>query len=312
MIDRSAIQSPLWKALVIILIASAFPFYSIGFRFDFRFYFATIQIPIATMILSYLLDGRGLAPRIARAAESVAQMSVIGLIGLMLAYSAATVALPLVDENLLRLDRAMSYDWKAFAQLASAHPWFTAALHVSYGTNIVQPVLIAVALCLAGQQKHYERYAIAMLFSGLFTAALFLLYPATTAWTYLGEEHIAKALHPYLPRSHNSWIYDLNILRDGGGRHLGGVAGIVAFPSHHCITAVLNIWACWTFKQARYPATILNGFMLISTLIYGGHYLTDVVAGVVVAVASIALGFVVERRFQALRRPKISGRLVLA
>ena len=47
------------------------------------------------------------------------------------------------------------------------------------------------------------------------------------------------------------------------------------------------IWAAWT-TRLRWPAIVLNGAMLISTPIFGSHYLVDIIAGAGIAVVTIA------------------------
>ena len=43
------------------------------------------------------------------------------------------------------------------------------------------------------------------------------------------------------------------------------------------------------FRFTALPAAILNGIVVISTLPEGGHYLVDVIAGAIIALAGITL-----------------------
>ena len=74
------------------------------------------------------------------------------------------------------------------------------------------------------------------------------------------------------------------------------VEGIITFPSFHAALGVLFPYALRQIKWAFWPAMLVNGTMILSTPVVGGHYLVDVIAGVVVAAASILLLRSIRRR----------------
>ena len=73
---------------------------------------------------------------------------------------------------------------------------------------------------------------------------------------------------------------------DTFGLNLWDTEGIISFPSFHTVLALLAAFALWPVPYARWPAALLAGLIVLST---GWHYLTDVVAGFLVAAASCAL-----------------------
>ena len=76
------------------------------------------------------------------------------------------------------------------------------------------------------------------------------------------------------------------------------VDGIVTFPSFHAALAVVFPFAV---RRVRWALTImvpLNALMLLSTPTVGGHYLADTVAGVLLALISIALTTAIRRRIE--------------
>jgi hypothetical protein len=84
--------------------------------------------------------------------------------------------------------------------------------------------------------------------------------------------------------------HDIPQVRDGSLRYLElfKLAGVIAFPSFHAVSAVLFAWAFAPVRVWGPVALVLNGLMLASTPVLGGHYLVDVVGGIALAVASIA------------------------
>jgi membrane-associated phospholipid phosphatase len=49
------------------------------------------------------------------------------------------------------------------------------------------------------------------------------------------------------------------------------------------------MWACWPLRWVRLAVIPWNIAMLVATPLGGGHYLVDVLAGMLVAIASIGV-----------------------
>jgi hypothetical protein len=225
----------------------------------------------------------------AGAVEGVFLMTFAALFGLLVCYAAAAGGAPLVDAQLLWADRWLGYDWTAYAKFCVAHPWLLQSFRWAYGTNLVQPAVIGALLYFTRLEPRFEKFVLANVVSVLLTAIVFLLFPATTAWTFLGQESSATRILPDLPVVTNSWLGDLMQIRAGSGRYLTRLSGIVAFPSFHCVSALLNAWAVWPVRRLRWPFALLNLTMIAATPMIGGHYLVDLVGGAVVALLTIPL-----------------------
>ena len=77
--------------------------------------------------------------------------------------------------------------------------------------------------------------------------------------------------------------------------------GIITFPAFHAASAILLTYPCRHCKPLFGAVRVINGLMLISIPTEGGHYLVDVIAGVLVAVLSIFA-------FRKMRQFKFAGR----
>ena len=88
---------------------------------------------------------------------------------------------------------------------------------------------------------------------------------------------------------------------------LGAMTGIVTFPSFHAASAAIYLWALWPVKLLRPIAILANVAMIAATPAVGGHYFVDVVAGLALAAASIAVAGSICRA--VLLRAKSSRRL---
>ena len=65
--------------------------------------------------------------------------------------------------------------------------------------------------------------------------------------------------------------------------------GFISFPSYHAASCLLFVWAVWPLKVLRLPVLTLNAVMFAATLTVGGHYLVDLIAGLIVAAVCLQL-----------------------
>ncbi len=87
----------------------------------------------------------------------------------------------------------------------------------------------------------------------------------------------------------------------------GHLEGLVAFPSFHAALGTIYIYAARHRLWALIPFVILDAMMIAATPPMGGHYLTDTIAGIGVALISIGL----TRRLQPASPSASDSRLAL-
>ena len=197
--------------------------------------------------------------------------------GCVLTYLAARCALPLCDDTLESLDRAMGFDWMAWSDWVAAHPALHAVLRLAYASLLPQIVLCCCVLPLTGGATRLRELFWAALACILVTAAMSALLPALGAFAHHGLGAQAD------------WLPDLLALRRPGPQafDLGQMKGVVTMPSFHAVLAVLFAHAHRRTGAVGLAVAALNLAMLASTPGEGGHYLCDVIAGCVLAVAAI-------------------------
>jgi hypothetical protein len=280
----------MWAIVLGACALTAIPFVLAGFFFDLAFFRMFVQGPAISLVAVRLLRRYPATYAFAGAIEGVFLMSLAALFVLLICYSAAAggAYFPLADAQLVRVDQWLGYDWRSYAGFAAAHPALLQALRYAYNTILFQPALIGVILFMASQEARFEKFVLANMVVVTLTCSIFLLLPATTAWTFQGQEALAVKILPDLPTTTNSWLSDLLQIRSGLGRHVVRAAGIIAFPSFHCSSAILNSWAVWRVRWVRLPFLLLNLTMIAATPLIGGHYVADLIGGAVVAGATIA------------------------
>lgn len=250
---------------------------------------------IAQAIVAALLTAGGLYYHTARGEQrlgailiATAQIICFAAVGAPLSYIAAMSGFPLQDAIFDAWDRALYFDWVQMMQFVAAHPALQLVLHFAYASFALQSVTTIMGLGIAGQLDRLAGFVAAFIASTLVTIAVSAIFPAVGPWVFLDIQ--PAAANGFLPTSSTSWPVFLG-LRDGTVNTITGLnaEGIITFPSLHAALGVLFPLALWRTPVVRWFAFVLNGLMLVATPAYGSHYVVDVIAGVIIAVACWAV-----------------------
>jgi PAP2 superfamily len=234
---------------------------------------ATTCVSVAVLIagfMFYTVTGR--SRRLADACHFTALWVIFSVAGIILTYLAASLSMPLWDNHLARLDAALGFDWLSYHAFVAAHRRFNLVLWVTYASLLPQIIGSTLYFAVTGRpDRNKELLSIALL-SAVITTLVFARFPA------LGPYPIHADYYPVLVA-----------LRAGIKEFsLDNMQGIIQMPSYHSALAVLLIYVYRPPERLFLPSLILNTTMLLSAP-GGHHYLVDIIAGLVVGVASIFL-----------------------
>ena len=202
---------------------------------------------------------------------------------------ATAALLPLQDARLAVLDQMLGFDWLWFLALTNSSRAVSSVLGAAYGTTALQLIMLYLVLSFSRREQRLAEFL--TLYSVTFVAVclLMLLVPAAGAYPYYRPP---RALFDGFSPNAGMWHYKLfTELRTQTAivldfRHM---EGLVTFPSFHTVLAIITAYAVRGIRFIAVPVAILNGIVIVSTVPEGGHFLVDVIAGAIIAVASIAL-----------------------
>jgi membrane-associated phospholipid phosphatase len=227
-------------------------------------------------------------PKLVFMLGTVAQVIVVTAIVGPLSYVVAALDWPLQDHALAALDRAMGFDAKTVILFVNDYPTLAGVLGFGYG--MIKWPLLAIPIVLAATRRwaRLQQFVTALMLALMATIVISIFVPAIGNYQFMG---LTPADVPnvnvtaFLLGQH-----DIPAVRDGSLRYLAllKLAGIVTFPSFHTASAVLYAWAFAPVRFFGPTALVINTLMIASTPVIGGHYLVDVVAGAILAVAAIA------------------------
>ena len=244
------------------------------------------QFELAVVVMAYAVAfsqfGRfsKKLPTVARFGEVVSDFgfSVVQLMTFVtflvpLTYVLARTDFPLIDDQLRSVDSLLGFDWSSMRSWVVSHPAVHALLQFSYFSAALQPLaLFAIGSVLEPGKRTGELIWL-MIVSPLICCVVFALIPSYA----MGGEV-------------SSYVSMLHSLRADGPLAIdfSRLIGIIQFPSFHASAGVIYIYAARHRLWTLLPFAALNTAMIAATPPIGGHYLTDTIGGIGVALVTIA------------------------
>jgi membrane-associated phospholipid phosphatase len=246
---------------------------ALGFHVDLDVWPYFIVWPFLT-VSGMLLRRVGHA-RSATAVEGVGLIYAQGFGFVFLLFPLSAISRPFADVILNGADRALGFDWLSYARIVAP---ITPVLQFAYHSFNWQPAVVILALCVTHHERRVWKFVFASAAALAVDVAIFPFLPARGPLQFY---HFPDA-HPF---------GDVIALLKAGHRTISPdlFTGFISFPSYHAASCLLFGWAVWPVKLLRVPILALNFVMLAATLTVGGHYLVDIVAGLLVASGSLRL-----------------------
>jgi hypothetical protein len=197
----------------------------------------------------------------------------------ILSYLCVSINAPLVDSSLVRFDRALGFDWPAVYRWVQSHHEVQRILAFAYVSGEWQLIAIPFILGLSGRCEDLSDFFFLLVLSSILLLIISTPFPATSAFVHfkVADQNAA------------STVSDFAILRDGTMRmfDLTNTQGLVSMPSFHTALAVFFMYSLRRIPLLFGLAMLLNVTMIVSTPTQGGHYLADVIAGLILSAMTI-------------------------
>ncbi|HZT88934.1 MAG TPA: phosphatase PAP2 family protein [Stellaceae bacterium] len=201
-------------------------------------------------------------------------------------YYCATSQAPLHDPLLIRLDGLLGVRWTDLYALADAHPGIRDVLSYVY-FSLGSETCLVLGIIAVFYPRRARRFTTALIVSSLLTIPFLWLFPVAgplvafpdlPASVYSDVVYRLGPEHYMAMRNHVFSAIDMSNL-----------GGIVSFPSYHAASAVMLAYFLRGVRFLFPAAAAFNAVMIAATPIIGGHYIVDVIAGVLVGAATIAV-----------------------
>lgn len=226
----------------------------------------------------------------------------LGAVSLSLTYMCAISNFPLYDEQLLSIDRILGFDWLRYYSFLTKNATISGILRIGYYSLTSQIIFSIVFFSFSRRYDRNSELFCTSLISLVITSVISGFFPAAGTFYHYGID-LSRAIH----------LHDYFALRSGSisNFEIFRMKGIITFPSFHTTSAILLIYA-YRGTNMFLLVLLLNVLMLLSTPIFGGHYLVDMLGGIAVAYFSILITdnarAYASRKFAIDIRPELQAR----
>lgn len=229
---------------------------------------------------SYKLPARkAFYEHVAQSFQWIALLAVFTHAGALLQYLAVATGLPLVSDALISIDAALGFHWLPAYEWVAAHPGLRTLLEFAYASGSVQLLAIPIILTLTSNSTDYAEFAVQFILAVIVSILIAAWLPTESAFLHFAIRDPATiaTVSDYVP------------LRSGAVRELifASAQGLISFPSLHTILALCFAYSLRHVRFVFPVGIVLNAMMIVSTPTQGGHYLCDVLSGIVIGVLLI-------------------------
>lgn len=194
-------------------------------------------------------------------------------------YLATALHYPLIDAQLAAADHTLGFDWVAVHTWLGSVPPLQKTMSMSYYSLMPQAIVLLFLLNLLGMTERIWELPWLLLIAAIILVPFSVFTPAVGAFGYF---HVNES-EPYVQIFKGLYNGTLKTL------DFQAMQGVVQFPSLHAASAILLIYAARGIRYAFPLYLVLNILMLAATPPLGGHYLTDVLGGGVLALVTILI-----------------------
>lgn len=179
------------------------------------------------------------------------------------------------------LDHCMGFNLLTILKWMGNHPLIQTILIQFYVNVLILAILLPIGFALTKQHHAFYLYYTSFMISLISCFIIYYFFPTTSP----------AAIYPATYFSSSQ----INILHYFQAEHAHQpipfkMSSIIGFPSLHAVWTILPFYFLYQYRWLKYPSVILCIITLFAIISTGWHFLSDVIAGIMIAAMSIALG----------------------
>src|SRR5437870_11459105 len=144
-------------------------------------------------------------------------------------YLTATLAFPLADSELARIDAGLGFSWPAWFHFVNSHPLLKGLFVIVYASLLPECAASIIYFAHRRRNERIAEFLWGALLSILITATISGIVPALGAFVHFGVPGLAQA----------TYLTHLLALREGiaSSFSVNDFQGIITMPSYHTVLA---------------------------------------------------------------------------
>ena len=210
-------------------------------------------------------------------------------VGFVYSYLVISVGGILYDEQLVGIDKTLGFEWLGYSSFFISNNILCILSLVFYLLIPLLAIFSIMWFCFYGAVNRASALVSMLILGAVICITISGIFPGAGAVGYfLPDQEFYLNNFILFDGNYKQSFFDL---RDGVGLQVSLLKPIalVSFPSFHACIGILTILIFREDKVMYWIMLILNSIGLLTIPIQGGHHLTDVLGGIVVAVLSYYL-----------------------
>ncbi|MDZ7822712.1 MAG: phosphatase PAP2 family protein [Ahrensia sp.] len=195
-----------------------------------------------------------------------------------------------IDRTLVEIDaRYFGYNWQRWVIFIADYPTANTIMRTVYISSLPQLIIAVIYLGFTNQPRRLDIFMIASTTSALFAILIWSMFPSAGPAGYWDVPADIEAQAGIIVNTaYGAELY--RIFAEGVTLISPKDAlGLIGFPSYHTVMAILSCYAFFHSKWLRLPILLINLTMVPAILIHGGHNLSDMLAGLVLAIFCLSV-----------------------
>lgn len=213
-----------------------------------------------------------------------------GFFCMLLVITLATNAVQLtpftpIDSQIVAFEKRLGLNLLDMMVWAQQYPLLIDVLNYAYGSLNLQIFLLPILAIFLGLRAELYEYIFLMLVTMLIGFSFYYFYPTTAPASVFSREYFRAA---QVATGVKFWQIHHHIAPSSDS------GGLIALPSFHVIWAVLGTYLLRSIPKIMLVLVPVNILLVISCVLLGWHYLTDVFASALILAAARSL-FIMHR-----------------
>ncbi len=197
--------------------------------------------------------------------------------------------LHMADDRLMAWDLALGFDWLAYSKALTASPLVTKILFFAYNELTYSGLtVLAVVLILMNNRRRALEIIYLVVVTAIICILVAMAFPAKATMALLADQELLSRFQIGTGVLH---VEQLMQLRGDGSIFMKSddMQGLISFPSFHTCMALIIAWCARGRWYSAFTGAVIAAAIIAGTPIFGGHYLVDVLGGMVVTALSVLL-----------------------
>jgi hypothetical protein len=222
---------------------------------------------------------REYSPAVSNFAVELYILILFGCVGFVFSYLAIESGWAVRDDWFVSIDNALGFDWRTYTLFVLQNDLLRPASFVVY---ILTPVLVGFAVvryCQRGDFDRASEIVAAVIVGGVICVVISGIAPSVGGAGFFPADSSFYQGYPVVfDSSYKVTFFQLRE-REGMDVFLLHPAALIAFPSYHACLALLVILVFWGEGSLGWLIVALSVGSMFSLPVQGGHYLSDVLGG---------------------------------